>query len=498
VEAPVTEDMFGDKYEHKVHMIGGSAAAFDQFITDNKRVLVFFHAPWCQHCKNALQEVAVASMYDDLEGVIAGVNCDDPELDHVCNAQGVEGFPTFKLYRKGRKKAKVMDIKPRTAENIARFMKNPMMKIKDTATMDVWQDSKVVVLGDMTEAETAINGNDYVFVFFYAHWCRHSKGLFDAVKELAAAAPANVPVAVFDCELAAENNAYFCARQAITGFPMVRLYSFGEGYKYAGEEGTTGWLEYIEDPPEEIPTFTTHPDVTLVVEKNFTSFLESNPNAFVMFYSHWEDFSDTLPTFELAAEKFKAEHGDDVSFVAFNCELGLDTCDFIEIKEYPQYYMFNSFMEDGQRQFNHGQFVGKPSVDNFVMFANDPAYESLEQTTFIPGVENDDLTLKLQNPNEFENHIKLNKHVLLFIYATWCGHCMKAKPDVEEAAKALVGRASIVCVDAEMDKEWTQSHNIKAFPYFAYYHNGELVKARDGNPGKQGLVDMIETTKTEL
>merc|ERR1712136_609816 len=66
-----------------------------------------FYAPWCGHCKKlAPTWVQLADKYASTEGVtIAKVDCtsNDNKNKELCNAQGVNGFPTLNIYKDGEK-----------------------------------------------------------------------------------------------------------------------------------------------------------------------------------------------------------------------------------------------------------------------------------------------------------------------------------------------------------------------------------------------------------
>merc|ERR1712126_277137 len=68
---------------------------------------VKFYAPWCGHCKRlAPTWTQLADKYASTEGVtIAKVDCTSGENKNkdLCNAQGVNGFPTLNIYKDGEK-----------------------------------------------------------------------------------------------------------------------------------------------------------------------------------------------------------------------------------------------------------------------------------------------------------------------------------------------------------------------------------------------------------
>jgi len=85
------------------------------------RQILEFYAPWCGHCKNLKPAYEKAAR--NLEGLahVAAVDCDDEANKPFCGSMGVQGFPTLKIVRPGKKAGKpaVEDYQgPRTAAGI--------------------------------------------------------------------------------------------------------------------------------------------------------------------------------------------------------------------------------------------------------------------------------------------------------------------------------------------------------------------------------------------
>ncbi|RPB04418.1 thioredoxin-domain-containing protein [Choiromyces venosus 120613-1] len=65
-----------------------------------------FFAPWCGHCKDLkpIYEKAARS----LKGLakVAAIDCDEENNKRLCGEYGVQGFPTLKVFKPGKKKGK--------------------------------------------------------------------------------------------------------------------------------------------------------------------------------------------------------------------------------------------------------------------------------------------------------------------------------------------------------------------------------------------------------
>ena len=68
--------------------------------------IVEFYAPWCGHCKNL--QPAYEKAAKTLEGLakVAAVDCDDDSNKPFCGQFGVQGFPTLKIIKPGKKPGK--------------------------------------------------------------------------------------------------------------------------------------------------------------------------------------------------------------------------------------------------------------------------------------------------------------------------------------------------------------------------------------------------------
>jgi len=116
-----------------------NARTFDSLIAkSNHTSIVEFYAPWCGHCQNL--KPAYEKAASNLEGLakVAAVDCDDDANKQLCAAQGVQGFPTIKTFRPGKKPGRpvVEDYKgPRTAtsitEEVVNKINNHVTKLTD-------------------------------------------------------------------------------------------------------------------------------------------------------------------------------------------------------------------------------------------------------------------------------------------------------------------------------------------------------------------------------
>ena len=102
--------------------INMNKAQFDQFMHEEKPVLVDYWAPWCVYCRRiAPAYEKIAEEYGD-QLVIGKVNID--EEPQLAEAEKIEVIPTLVLYRGG--KAVDSIVAPDSKAAIERFIQNAM------------------------------------------------------------------------------------------------------------------------------------------------------------------------------------------------------------------------------------------------------------------------------------------------------------------------------------------------------------------------------------
>ncbi|KXT14978.1 hypothetical protein AC579_7766 [Pseudocercospora musae] len=84
-----------------------NSKTYDSLINkSNHTSIVEFYAPWCGHCKNLAPHFEKAAK--NLQGLakVAAVDCDEESNKPLCGSMGVQGFPTLKIVKPGKKPGK--------------------------------------------------------------------------------------------------------------------------------------------------------------------------------------------------------------------------------------------------------------------------------------------------------------------------------------------------------------------------------------------------------
>lgn len=94
---------------------------------------------------------------------------------------------------------------------------------------------------------------------------------------------------------------------------------------------------------------------------------------------------------------------------------------------------------------------------------------------------------------DYNNIINSSKVVMVEFFATWCPHCQRMMPVVEQIKELLDGRADIYQFDIDKNQEVADSLNVESLPTFIVYRDGKEVWRQSGEMDGQVLLSKIES-----
>lgn len=94
---------------------------------------------------------------------------------------------------------------------------------------------------------------------------------------------------------------------------------------------------------------------------------------------------------------------------------------------------------------------------------------------------------------EYTEAIKSTPVVLVEFYATWCPHCMRMMPVIDQVKELLEGKVDVYQLDIELNKELADIEQITSTPTFIIYRNGKPVWRESGEMDGQILLSKIQS-----
>ena len=84
--------------------------------------------------------------------------------------------------------------------------------------------------------------------------------------------------------------------------------------------------------------------------------------------------------------------------------------------------------------------------------------------------------------------------VLVDFWASWCGPCLMAAPEVEKLASEMAGRALVLKVDTEAHPELASRYRVQSIPNFVVFRRGQVVLQRAGVAPRAEMRRWLEGT----
>ena len=88
--------------------------------------------------------------------------------------------------------------------------------------------------------------------------------------------------------------------------------------------------------------------------------------------------------------------------------------------------------------------------------------------------------------------LQSDQPVLVDFWAQWCGPCKMIAPALDELAQAYDGRAKIVKVDIDQNRNTAMKYHVRSIPMLLVFKNGQVQGTQIGAVGKPQLAQLID------
>lgn len=88
--------------------------------------------------------------------------------------------------------------------------------------------------------------------------------------------------------------------------------------------------------------------------------------------------------------------------------------------------------------------------------------------------------------------LKSNKPVLVDFWAEWCGPCQALGPKLEEVAKELEGKVSVVKLNVDENQEAPSRYGVRGIPTLILFKNGQEIDQIVGNVPKDNILSVLK------
>jgi len=412
---------------------------FDQSIKEHELIMVEFYAPWCGHCKALAPEYEkAATELKDTKAFLAKVDC-TVESD-ICSSQGVQGYPTLKVFRDGHPSE---FNKARKADAIVGYMQKQLLPALSDVTADNFDEfkskDKVVVIGFFKDDSS----DPFI----------HLKNVANKLRD--------------DFLFGASTDEKLAKKQGVQVPGIVLYKKFDEGKNSFPENVEEALITKGDDAfsEEHITKFVKVNSVPLMNDigpENYSKYIESGLPIGFLFFGNDEQKEKVGKQVEPIAKKFRGK----VNFVYCDGNLYGGHAGNLNLKEEWPAFAIQEPVSGLKFPFDQANEITEDAVSSFVEeYVDGKLKPSIKSA---PKPETNDEPVKVLVADTFNDIVKdKSKAVFVEFYAPWCGHCKRLAPIWDQLAEKLSSVESLVIakMDAtENDVPPGNNFQIEGFP----------------------------------
>lgn len=100
--------------------------------------------------------------------------------------------------------------------------------------------------------------------------------------------------------------------------------------------------------------------------------------------------------------------------------------------------------------------------------------------------------IEILNESNFQQKVGEAKGlVMVEFFATWCPHCQRMAPVVDELATMVADQATVYRVDVDASPDLANEYAPNGFPTFAMFRDGKLVREATGEQSLDALLNLV-------
>lgn len=424
---------------------------FKSFVEDNSIVLAEFFAPWCGHCKKLAPEYVQAAQILRDEHNISLAQIDCTEDQQLCMDQGIQGYPTLKIFKNGQIDADAAQSYDgqRTADSIVQYM------IKQSLP-------SVLTIEDSNELNELLTSSTNPVIVNY--------GIDSLTK-------------IFLTIADSLNEVYTFVSVPESKDQKISLYLPGDQNEPVSFDGKID--DIIEDKKilenwvkvEALPYFGE------IDGSIFKLYVESELPMAYYFWLTEEELAEKKEFFTNLGKKYRGE----INFVSIDAkQFGRHAANLNAREQFPLFAIHNltanlkynvpQLPEEEYAELLEPIPITEDEITKLVNdFINHDA-EPVINSEPIPETQETNV-YKLVGKTHDDIVYDETKDVLVKYYAPWCGHCKRLAPVYEELANILAGRSDVN--DKIVVAEFDDTNNdvigvdIPGYPTIVFYPAGK-------------------------